>query len=93
MNFEKEELRSLFSEPFDEYHLLQPELLAPTPFSLPDAQGWYLGSFTTADGYLVGLFRFETDSVRRRRVGLRNLLRPMLRGQHDAALAVFTECV
>ncbi len=104
MNFEKEELRSLFSGPFDEERWAvmlaelfgarqdpKSKLLKPTPFSLPDAQGWYLGSFTTADGYLVGLFRFETDSVRRRRVGLRNLLRPMLRGQHDAALAVFTE--
>ena len=106
MSYGKEALKTLFSSPFDasrwadvlanlfgakedaEGAILKPQ---PIEHSFPDAKGWYLGSFTTSDGYLVGLFRFEARSVQRRRVGLRNLLRPMLGGNHDAALAVFTE--
>ncbi|MBR4250749.1 MAG: Eco57I restriction-modification methylase domain-containing protein [Kiritimatiellae bacterium] len=106
MKYDKAELAALFAKPFDDarwadvlaelFGAREDEngrILKPQPFDrpFPDAKGWYLGSFTTADGYLVGLFRFETDSVRRRRVGLRNLLKPMLKWQHDAALAVFTE--
>ena len=106
MKYDKAELSALFAKPFDDDQWAdvlaelfgarqdpKRKLLKPTPFTLPfpDAKGWYLGSFTTADGYLVGLFRFETDSVRRRRVGLRNLLKPLLKWSHDAALAVFTE--
>ena len=107
MNCGKEELRDLFSRPFDEERWgdVLGELfgvkhdrqggIREVPQELdrpfPEAKGWFLGSFTTADGYLVGLFRFEANSVRRRRVGLRNLLKPMLRWTHDAALAVFTE--
>lgn len=106
MKYDKAELAAFFAKPFDDarwadvlaelFGAREDEngrILKPQPFDrpFPDAKGWYLGSFTTADGYLVGLFRFETDSVRRRRVGLRNLLKPMLKWQHDAALAVFTE--
>ena len=58
-----------------------------------DDKGFFLGSFTTSDGYLVGLFRCEIaeGSVLRRRVGLRNLVRRYLNTDFDAALAVFTQ--
>ena len=106
MPYAKEDLKSLFASPFNakewtavladlfgvkedaEGRLLKPQ---PIPRPFPDAKGWYLGAFTTSDGYLVGLFVFEAKSVQRRRVGLRNLLKPMLGANHDAALAVFTE--
>jgi type I restriction-modification system DNA methylase subunit len=65
----------------------------PRPVAVPDAVGFFLGRFTTSDGYLVGLFRCEiaAGSVLRRRVGLRNLVHRYLGTDFDAALAVFTE--
>ena len=54
-------------------------------------EGFYLGSIDTTDSYLIGLFhyRIKTGSVANKRVGLRNLVRPFLKYQFDAALVVF----
>ena len=54
-------------------------------------EGFYLGSIDTTDSYRVGLFhyRIKTGSVANKRVGLRNLVRPFLKYQFDAALVVF----
>ena len=54
-------------------------------------EGFYLGSIDTTDNYRIGLFhyRIKTGSVANKRVGLRNLVRPFLKYQFDAALVVF----
>ena len=54
-------------------------------------EGFYLGSIDTTDSYRIGLFhyRIKTGSVANKRVGLRNLVRPFLKYQFDAALVVF----
>lgn len=54
-------------------------------------EGFYLGSIDTTDSYRIGLFhyRIKTGSVVNKRVGLRNLVRPFLKYQFDAALVVF----
>ena len=54
-------------------------------------EGFYLGSIDTTDCYRIGLFRYriKTGSVTNKRVGLRNLVRPFLKYQFDAALVVF----
>ena len=54
-------------------------------------EGLYLGSIDTTDSYRIGLFhyRIKTGSVANKRVGLRNLVRPFLKYQFDAALVVF----
>ena len=54
-------------------------------------EGFYLGSIDTTDSYRIGLFHYKikTGSVANKRVGLRNLVRPFLKYQFDAALVVF----
>lgn len=56
-----------------------------------DRKGYFLGSMTTQDNYELGFFYYEMEdgSVLRRKVGLRNLIRPYLGYGFDAALAVF----
>ena len=58
-----------------------------------DRKGYFLGSMTTQDNYELGFFYYEMEdgSVLRRKVGLRNLIRPYLGYGFDAALAVFNE--
>lgn len=58
-----------------------------------DRKGYFLGSMTTQDNYELGFFYYEMDdgSVLRRKVGLRNLIRPYLGYGFDAALAVFND--
>lgn len=58
-----------------------------------DRKGYFLGSMTTQDNYEVGFFYYEMEdgSVLRRKVGLRNLIRPYLGYGFDAALAVFND--
>lgn len=58
-----------------------------------DRKGYFLGSMTTQDNYELGFFYYEMEdgSVLRRKVGLRNLIRPYLGYGFDAALAVFKD--
>ena len=58
-----------------------------------DRKGYFLGSMTTPDNYELGFFYYEMEdgSVLRRKVGLRNLIRPYLGYGFDAALAVFND--
>ncbi len=58
-----------------------------------DRKGYFLGSMTTQDNYELGFFCYEMEdgSVLRRKVGLRNLIRPYLGYGFDAALAVFND--
>lgn len=58
-----------------------------------DRKGFFLGSMTTQDNYELGFFYYEMEdgSVLRRKVGLRNLIRPYLGYGFDAALAVFND--
>lgn len=58
-----------------------------------DRKGYFLGSMTTQDNYELGFFYYEMEdgSVLRRKVGLRNLIRPYLGYGFDAALAVFDD--
>lgn len=58
-----------------------------------DRKGYFLGSMTTQDNYELGFFYYDMEdgSVLRRKVGLRNLIRPYLGYGFDAALAVFND--
>ena len=58
-----------------------------------DRKGYFLGSMTTQDNYELGFFYYEMEdgSVLRRKVGLRNLIRPYLGYGFDAAMAVFND--
>lgn len=58
-----------------------------------DRKGYFLGSMATQDNYELGFFYYEMEdgSVLRRKVGLRNLIRPYLGYGFDAALAVFND--
>ena len=58
-----------------------------------DRKGYFLGSMTTQDNYELGFcyYEMEDGSVLRRKVGLRNLIRPYLGYGFDAALAVFND--
>lgn len=58
-----------------------------------DRKGYFLGSMTTQDNYELGFFYYEMEdgSVLRRKVGLRNLIRPYLGYGFDATLAVFND--
>lgn len=58
-----------------------------------DRKGYFLGSMTTQDNYELGFFYYEMEdgSLLRRKVGLRNLIRPYLGYGFDAALAVFND--
>lgn len=58
-----------------------------------DRKGYFLGSMTTQDNYELGFFYYEMEdgSVLRRKVGLRNLIRPYLGYGFDVALAVFND--
>lgn len=58
-----------------------------------DRKGYFLGSMTTQDNYELGFFYYEMEdgSVLRRKMGLRNLIRPYLGYGFDAVLAVFND--
>ena len=69
---------------------IQPETLDE---DAEERKGYFLGSTTTKDGYKMGFFYYDMKdgSVLRRKVGLRNLIRPYLGYGFDAALAVFDD--
>lgn len=56
-----------------------------------EEEGYFLGSIDTTDYFRIGLFhyRIRQGSVANKRVGLRNLVKPFLRYEFDAALVVF----
>ena len=69
---------------------IQPEALDEDS---EERKGYFLGETTTKDGYKMGFFYYDMEdgSVLRRKVGLRNLVRPYLGYGFDAALAVFDD--
>ena len=69
---------------------IQPEALDE---DAEERKGYFLGSTITKDGFKMGFFYYnmEDGSVLRRKVGLRNLIRPYLGYGFDAALAVFDD--
>ena len=99
--YNSDNLRSLFRSQFDMklwYSFLQyffkATTLRVTPEKIENEQdndGYYLGEIETSDSYRIGLFyyKIEQGSVLNRRVGLRNLVKPFLKYEYDAAIAVF----
>ena len=66
-----------------------PEQLELAP---SEGKGYYLGQKTTTDNYEIGLFYIQTNSsVKNRRIGLRQIVKPYLRYLVDAALVVFDD--
>lgn len=102
--YNKETFKRLFQSKFnlskwqmllkDYFHVdkvrVSPEVLDE---DAEDRKGYFLGSMTTQDNYELGFFYYEMEdgSVLRRKVGLRNLIRPYLGYGFDAALAVFND--
>ena len=100
--YKPEELRAIFRNKFDKSQWITllrelfnatelrvtPELI--TDFDSVD-KGYYLGNIETTDYFRIGLFHYEINagSVANKRVGLRNLIKPFLRYEFDAALVVF----
>ena len=57
-----------------------------------EGEGYYLGQKKTSDNYEIGLFYLKLNSsVKKRKVGLRQLVKPYLRFLVDAALVVFDD--
>ena len=95
-------LRNLFQSSFDLskwyaflLNFFQAHELKQIPERILDGhaedEGYYLGSIDTTDYFRIGLFhyRISQGSVANKRVGLRNLVKPFLRYEFDAALVVF----
>ena len=94
-------LRNLFQSSFNLaqwYGFLQHFFNATELKSTPERiientsdEGYYLGNIDTTDSYRIGLFQYNITkgSVANKRVGLRNLVRPFLKYEFDAALVVF----
>ena len=94
-------LRNLFQSSFNLaqwYSFLQHFFNATELKSSPERiikntsdEGYYLGNIDTSDSYRIGLFHYNIHqgSVANKRVGLRNLVKPFLRYEFDAALVVF----
>ena len=104
MAYTKDTFKTLFQHKFNlqEWQLLlsdyfNADRIRKSPESLADDSedyaGYFLGDTTTADHYKLGFFyyKMEDGSVLRRKVGLRNLIKPYLRYGFDAALAVFDD--
>ena len=64
----------------------------PLDMAPSEGEGFYLGQKTTDDHYEIGLFYLRLNSsIKRRKVGLRQLVKPYLRYLVDAALVVFDD--
>ena len=100
--YKPEELRLIFRNKFDKSQwikllreLFNATELRVTPEPITDFdsvnKGYYLGNIETTDYFRIGLFHYEINagSVANKRVGLRNLIKPFLRYEFDAALVVF----
>ena len=103
MIYTPEQLRSLFQNKFNLQDWTQflinffgaqtirknPELLE---IDANQGEGYYLGQQKTSDNYEIGLFYIRLkSSVKNRRVGLRQLIKPYLRYLVDAAIVVFDD--
>lgn len=104
MSYTKEQLRDIFRNPFNAevwknilLDFFQAKEIRTTPQDLElentSDKGFYLGKNTTSEGLALGFFLFEINSgdVLRKRVGLRNLVKPFLKYDVDAAIAVFND--
>ena len=103
MAYTAEQLRSLFQHKFnlnDWTQFLVNYIGAQTIRQVPEqldldpseGKGYYLGQKKTTDNYEIGLFYVQTNtSVAKRRVGLRQIVKPYLRYLVDAALVVFDD--
>ena len=103
MAYSAEQLRTLFQHKFnlnDWTQFLINYLGAQTIRQVPEqleldpseGKGFYLGQKSTTDNYEIGLFYVQTNtSVVKRRVGLRQIVKPYLRYLVDAALVVFDD--
>ena len=100
--YKPEELRAIFRNKFDKSQwikllreLFNATELRVTPEPITDFdsvdKGYYLGNIETTDYFRIGLFHYEikAGSVANKSVGLRNLIKPFLRYEFDAALVVF----
>ncbi|MCD8069781.1 MAG: Eco57I restriction-modification methylase domain-containing protein [Akkermansiaceae bacterium] len=96
--------RRLFQQPFDpekwtavlrDFFRASELRSTPEPLEKNDetAEGYYLGRIDTEEPYSIGLFRYEIrkGSVLHKRAGLRALVKPYLKWNFDAALAVFDD--
>ena len=100
--YKPEELRLIFRNKFDKsqwtkilHDIFNATEVRTSPELITDVDstdiGYYLGRLSTPDHYEIGLFHYEINagSVANKRVGLRNLIKPFLRYEFDAALVVF----
>ena len=100
--YKPEELRLIFRNKFDKsqwtkilHEIFNATELRATPELITDVDstdiGYYLGRLSTPDHYEIGFFHYEikAGSVANKRVGLRNLIKPFLKYEFDAALVVF----
>ena len=100
-NYTIENLRNVFRSSFNlvRWQALLKDLfhaseLKATPEKIMGSSaddGYYLGNIDTADCYRIGFFHYNISkgSVANKRVGLRNLVKPFLKWEFDAALVVF----
>ena len=104
MTYTKDNLKTLFRSRFDlskwqkflvDYFKSKEILHNPEQLeeSASEYEGYYLGETNSSDNYRIGFFyyRMTDGSVARRKVGLRNLVRPYLNYGIDVALAVFED--
>ena len=103
MAYTSDKLRQLFQNKFNLQEWTQflityfgAQTIRQAPESLDiapeEGKGYYLGQKKTTDNYEIGLFYLKLNSsVKKRRVGLRELIRPYLRYLVDAALVVFDD--
>ena len=104
-----EQLRPIFEKKYNRsewYEVLKGNFNVTTLFEKPvdithrvksnpyNAKAWELGSFTTLDGHLVGMYEVEVkekSDITRNRKGLRNLLSQVYSTDVEAALLVFIQ--
>ena len=103
MSYTSEQLRNIFQSKFnlnDWTQFLINYFGARTIRQVPEqleldaseGKGFYLGQKSTNDNYEIGLFYIKTNSsIVKRRVGLRQIIKPYLRYLVDAALVVFDD--
>ena len=101
--YSNDQLRSLFQGKFNlqDWNKFVLDVVKPSAYrqipeqldlSPDEGTGYYLGQKKTDDNYEIGLFYLRLNSsVKSRRVGLRQLVKPYLRYLVDAALVVFDD--
>ena len=101
--YNNDQLRSLFQGKFNlqDWNKFVLDVVKPTAYrqtpeqldlSPDEGTGYYLGQKKTDDNYEIGLFYLRLNSsVKSRRVGLRQLVKPYVRYLVDAALVVFDD--